>query len=84
MLVLVVLLYVFVPYLILVFLLSLHPKTRRTADKLAMGFLGQTELDKLKVRVNSVSKELEEIKSRLGNIETMLKSLVSKVDKESK
>jgi hypothetical protein len=83
MLVIVIFLYVFLPYLALVFLLSLHPRTRPTADKLALRFLGQTEVDKLKIKVEGMSSELREIKSSLANIETTLKSLVDK-ERDSK
>ena len=77
MVVVIVLLYVFVPYLILMFLLSLHPKTRPTADKLALGFLGQTELDKLKVKVE---RELHSTNERIDKIDERTNRTDEKLD----
>lgn len=84
-------LYIFGFSFVLLFILSLHPKTRRIADRL-FHFKDLTELEELKVRVGnvenglhstngrveSIDKQLEEINSRLGSIEATLKSLASK------
>lgn len=71
-----------------VFILSLHPKTRKWADR-HFHFKDLTELEELKARVDTIEsglastneridKQLEEINSRLGSIEATLKSLASK------
>jgi len=73
-------------------ILSLHPKGRKIADKI-FNFIDITELEKLKVRVatiekdmlsqnEKVDKELDDIRGRLGSIEATLKTLVSKESKE--
>jgi hypothetical protein len=57
---------------LLVFIFSLHPKTRRISSKLST-FIDEPEVEKLKVRVDGIDKDLREIKSRLGNIEKYLR-----------
>ena len=87
----------FVVFFALVFILSLHPKTRKIADK-RFGFRDRTELEELKVkvgnvenglrstdrRIDKIDKQIEEINSRLGNIEATLKILASKENEEGK
>lgn len=81
-------LFVFCLCFALLLILSLHPKGRKIADKL-FRFKDLTELEELKVKVGNIenellstnkrtSKKLEDVKSRLENIETILKSLASK------
>lgn len=90
--ILIVFLYLFIPYLALLFILSLHPKTRPVADKLSLGFFGQTELDKLKEQVESglrstnerIDKELKGIDNRLGDIEATLIPRDGKKNKKNK
>ena len=67
----------------LFFILSLHPKTRKIADRL-FGFIDKTELENLKGKVESTDKELEEIRARLKSIETTLKMPISKRSKKGK
>ncbi len=59
----------FILALLVFLILSLHPRTRKTADRL-FGFIDKTEL--------------EEIKTRLENIETTLKTLIGKGNKKGK
>jgi lysylphosphatidylglycerol synthetase-like protein (DUF2156 family) len=63
---------IFAVSLILVFVFSLHPKTRRISSKLST-FIEEPEVEKLKERVEGIDKDLQGIKSRLGNIEKYLK-----------
>jgi len=72
MIMLAIIFYIFVGALALLFILSLHPKTRPVADKL-IGFVEKTELDKLKEKVEGIEKDLQETKSKLGDIEKYLK-----------
>ena len=67
----------------LVFILSLHPKTRKIADRL-FGFIDKTDLENLKGKAESTDKELKQIKTRLKSIETTLKTLTSKRNKKGK
>jgi len=73
MIILALIFYTFVGALALLFILSLHPKTRPVADRL-IGFVEKTELDKLKEKVEGMEKDLQETKSKLGDIEKHLKS----------
>ena len=73
MIILALIFYTFVGALALLFILSLHPKTRPVADKL-IGFVEKTELDKLKEKVEGMEKDLQETKSKLGDIEKHLKN----------
>jgi hypothetical protein len=59
----------FALYLVLVFILSLHPRTRRLASKLSI-FLNEPELEKLKERVGTVETELALVKKRLDGLDT--------------
>ena len=68
----IVVVFLFALYLIVVFLFSLHPKTRRIASKLSI-FLNEPEVEKLREKVEGIDKDLQKIKSTLGDIEKHLK-----------
>jgi len=85
--------FVFGLVFVMLFILSLHPKGRKIADKF-LHFKDLTELEELKVEVENIgkgvnrrnkriNKKLERVESRLGNIEVILKSLASN-DKHTK
>ena len=61
----------------LLFILSLHPKTRKVADRL-FGFRDQTELGELKVKVGKMDKDLEDIKSMLRGLKKTPRRLTQK------
>ena len=83
---------IFLWYFILIFLLSFHPKTREWADR-RFHFRDITELEELKEKVatiengmlsqnEKVDKELDDIRGRLGSIETTLRAIAGKKGKE--
>jgi hypothetical protein len=87
----IILISIFLWYFIFIFLLSFLPGTRKWADK-TFHFRDLTELEELKVRVDTiekvmlsrnkrVAKELKGIKSRLGSIEATLEKLAGKENK---
>ena len=55
--------------LILVFIFSLHPKTRRISSKLST-FVDEPEVENLKERVGTIENELDLISKRLDGLDT--------------
>jgi uncharacterized membrane protein YqaE (UPF0057 family) len=78
--ILTILLYVFIPYLALVFVLSLHPKTRPVADMLSLRLMGISELDKLKARVDIIESRLASMDGRIDNMETRLNTVETRLN----
>ena len=64
----VVVVILFALYLIVVFILSLHPKTRKIASKLSI-YLDEPEVEKLKERVGAIETELASVEKRLDGLD---------------
>jgi len=67
---------IFLWYFVFIFLLSFHPKTREWADR-KFHFRDRTDLEEFKVKI-------ENIETRLGNIEATLKAPAGKGNKKGK